>query len=63
MTERASSKGVQIKGRMSQEREEEAGYLKAFVSSLAAVHHGGEGERSDQTTQEVLQTQAQHSQT
>lgn len=34
-------------------------YLNAFLGPLCAVHHGGEGERGDETTQEVLDTHAQ----
>lgn len=35
------------------------GGLNAFLGPLCAVHHGGEGERGDETTQEVLDTHAQ----
>lgn len=38
-------------------------YLNAFLGPLSAVHHGCEGERGDETAQEVLNTQAQDSHT
>lgn len=34
-------------------------YLNAFLGPLSAMHHGSEGERGDETTQEVLNTHAQ----
>lgn len=41
------------------ERASKEPYLNAFLGPLCAVHHGGEGERGDETTQEVLDTHAQ----
>lgn len=41
------------------ERVSKEPYLNAFLGPLCAVHHGGEGERGDETTQEVLGTHAQ----
>lgn len=34
-------------------------YLNAFLGPLSAMHHGSEGERGDETAQEVLNTHAQ----
>lgn len=35
------------------------GRLNAFLGPLSAIHHGSEGERGDETAQEVLNTHAQ----
>lgn len=51
----------QLGGRRKWGRSLKEPYLDAFLSPLGAVHHGGECERCDETTQEVLDTQAQDS--
>lgn len=38
-------------------------YLNAFLGPLSAMHHGSEGERGDETAQEVLNAHAQDSHT
>lgn len=61
----ASCQGAerQLPEHLQSRQEAVVGRLNAFLGPLSAMHHGREGERGDETTQEVLNTHAEDSHT
>lgn len=49
----------QLPQHLQSRQETVVGGLDAFLCPLSAMHHGREGERGDETAQEVLNTHAQ----